>query len=318
MTVLCASPHGIDDDPFADVPTAALPAAAAAVAPTPEPSGEVHLQPLRQGRLLRELATLGVSLTYPVNGPSPKLTLTGATARLTPALHARVAAANDDLVADLQAQRSAVAALGARIDAAEVWPDLDAIQTQIADAWGRFILSQDDVGRLTQRLIERSRVLPESWVDANIDRYLARHGGRLTMVARALAGPTSPMVKVRRRDDARPLRVTGPGAVTAAPAPAPDGEADEVQGELVGIVRRREDIPGATDGDAFVWYTTDELASLRGLTPDVLRTVHHAKKVFDGEVVTDARGPGRGPDRSRTASRTDRTPTQENDDGEDW
>ena len=220
---------------------------------------------LRQPELLAELDRRGYRLVATVNGPAPGLRLRGALDKLTDDLKQAIANAKSDLLADLAEQRQLAADLAARIDAADVWADLHEAHSRLRSAWDCRALPAAVVSRLSSRLAERSRSVPCTWNQVEVDRYLERHKGQLKMVSRRLARPSSRTHTVRRF-----------GA---------DGSEQKgtVQGELIGIVARQADIP--PDQPEVTWYTIDELARMQRLTPAQLRAVHEVKRGIDGEVV---------------------------------
>ncbi len=257
--------------PIADAPTPAEGPAEATEGDAPD-SG-VHMPPpappwtptLRQGELLAELDRRGYRLIAMVNGPAPGLRLYGPLETLPDDLKRAIAAARSDLMADLAEQWRLAADLAAHIDAADVWDDLYAAHSRLRSAWDCRALPAAVVSRLSRRLAVRSRSVPCSWNQVEVDRYLRRHGGQLKMVSRRLARASSRTHAVRRFGaDGSEHRGTA-------------------QGELVGIVARQADVP--RDQPEVTWYTIDELARMQRLTPDEVRAVHEAKRTFDGEVL---------------------------------
>ncbi len=242
---------------------------AGALVPPSRPTGGPEL---RQTALLAELDQCGYRLVLTVNGPREGLELHGPSrlvAALPDELRARIAAARDDLVEDLKARRQLAESIWQAIDAAEVWDELDTAHCRLWCAWECGMLPAYEVSQLSRYLAERSRQEPCTWDVVPLNRYLGRHGNRLLMVSRRVAQKRSPRRRVRR---------FGADGTTRT---------EEVQGELVGIVPRREDVPPdrGTAAPPAVWYTIDELAIVSCLAPEQVRAVHDAKVSFDGEVI---------------------------------
>ncbi len=247
-------------DPF-EAPGAFLP-----------PSRPNWVPELRQPALLAELDRHGYRLVLTANGPREGFELRGPRelmSSLPPELRARIAAVRDDLMEDVRTRRQVAESIRQAIDGAEVWDDLHTAHSHLRCAWDCGTLPAHEVSRLSRYLADRSRSVPCTWDQVAIDRYLGRHENRLLMVSRRVARQESQRHRVRR---------FGADGTTRT---------EEVQGELVGIVPGRHDVPPdrETAVPRVVWYTLDELAIISRLPPEQVRAVHAVKEGFDGEVM---------------------------------
>jgi hypothetical protein len=260
---------------------------------------------LRQADLLRRLGKAGYQVHATVNGPTPKLILSGPTSKLSPQLREQIAAAKEQLLEDLAVQAAVIADIEQRIAAALTHYDWEIALVMATKAGAAGTITQEQLDTLRAKADLQAKKLPTNWDDGSMERYLARWGKPLLIRSKKLGPEGGP--KERRKRRAPEPAFTRFGQ-TEADADTQDTVAtdqddagnDAEQGELIAIVAREQDIPpkGERDqrqGQEFVYYTTTELAKLNGVTVDQLRSIHQTKKAFDGEVVSSTAAPPTAP-----------------------
>lgn len=261
------------------------------------------LPTLRRRRLLTAIRKAGYDLRVTQAGPDRRLVVMGPTSKLNADQVARIQAAHDDLVADLDTQAEVereVVRLIERLEGTSEerrFPVYVAALNRMVDAYGAGLLSLSQYRSLFAHLDSYSTSFPwpvpppragshagYDWPDDNAIARCAKRTG-VVLGKSALGDP--PGKKRRRRQQSEAAPESFGFAAAAQLRKVCPLDADEAEGgDLIGVVPTEADVPSARErhGAQFVWYTNDELAALRGLTPEEMASIHYVKREMDGEV----------------------------------
>lgn len=286
------------------------------------PAPLMPLPQLRARRLLEGIRAAGYDVRVTVAGPERRLIVTGPTSRLTDAQRARLAAANDALIADVDTQASVERELLALIHALDRVPPQDRfphyrqVLRRLNEAKSAGLLTTDRYRYVWAQLDGYTRSFP--WPeppapsagstcnynvypdDEAIVEHVKRHGriearsAALQAIGKPGIGTDVPEPSKRRKGRSRGADAVPQAFGFAASAQlTPDCPlATDDAGERIVVVGNGKDVPRVTtkdaataDGAVLVYYTTAELAALRGVPAEQLRSIHSVKRTFDGEVV---------------------------------
>ena len=248
---------------------------------------------LRHPAVWRQLSQLGWTARLDAEAPTPMLRVNGPPGSLPPDLAAMLREHRDELLADLAMQAAVAAGITDSIDRARSFAELEVASDTAEMAFGRGLVTADQVVALTRMAIAssqemvRSGVADQPPVSARAKRRGRTEVNKLGMFQ--VSGAARADQELRRIEGEERAQELAAAAVASEQA-GETSRAPAVQPR--GIVQ-------SGSGQTFAVYTQADLAQLNGVEPERLRSIRakppdRSPAPDDGVWASDLVGPPGG------------------------